>query len=266
MLQLYRTETSSMALPSPLRGCRTALIFLTRIPVGGDGYTDDDWRWSTAWFPFVGLLIGFFLALVWQLMTPLGPWPCAFIVIGLAMLITGGFHEDGLADTADALGGAYDREKLFVILKDSRVGAFGAMTLCVMIGLRASLLAALDQFAPIALILTECLSRLTPIWLMVCMPYVSADAQAKSRQVARARWSQVLVATVLAAIPCALLLWTQSLSISKGIALVLATLCAGMLCGWRFYRRAGGITGDFLGALQQVSQIVMLAVLLWPEA
>ena len=253
-----------MPLPSPLRGCRTALIFLTRIPVGGDGYTESDWRWSTAWFPFVGMLIGICLALTWDLLSPLGPWPCAFIVMGLAMLITGGFHEDGLADTADALGGAYTREKLFVILKDSRVGAFGAMALCIAIGLRASLLAELDEGAPVALILTESLSRLTPIWLMVVMPYVSADAQAKSRQIARATWSQGVLATCLAALPCAVLLWGRSISATQIIGLVVAGIVCGVLCGWRFHRRAGGITGDFLGSVQQLSQIAMLAVLLWP--
>lgn len=255
-----------MPMPSPLRGCRTAIIFLTRIPVGGDGYREDDWRWSTAWFPFVGLLIGLFLALVWLLLAPLGPWPCAFVIIGLAMLITGGFHEDGLADTADALGGAYDREKLFVILKDSRVGAFGAMALCVTIGLRAALLAELDEAAPVALILTESLSRLVPIWLMVFMPYVSADEQAKSRQVARARWSHVWVATVLGSIPCVTLFWSQQLSASQWVVLVVSCAACGLVCGWRFHRRAGGLTGDFLGAVQQLSQLVMLAVLLWPEA
>ena len=263
-MQLYRIEKDEMPLPSPLRGCRTAFIFLTRIPVGGDGYTENDWRWSTAWFPFVGLMIGICLALTWKLLSPLGPWPCAFVVIGLAMMVTGGFHEDGLADTADALGGAYNREKLFVILKDSRVGAFGAMALCVAIGLRASLLAELDAAAPVALVITESLSRLTPIWLMMIMPYVSADEQAKSRQVARARCSQGILATCLAAVPCAVFWWVGDLSTFKCIWLVIAGIICGSICGWRFQRRAGGITGDFLGSVQQLSQIVMLAVLLWP--
>ena len=228
-----------MPLPSPLRGCRTAFIFLTRIPVGGDGYTENDWRWSTAWFPFVGLMIGICLALTWKLLSPLGPWPCAFVVIGLAMMVTGGFHEDGLADTADALGGAYNREKLFVILKDSRVGAFGAMALCVAIGLRASLLAELDAAAPVALVITESLSRLTPIWLMVIMPYVSADEQAKSRQVARARCSQGIPRP--ACCGQRRILGVGDLSTFKCIARhSWHHLCS--ICGWRFQRRAGGIT------------------------
>ena len=78
------------------------------------------------------------------------------------MMITSGFHEDGLADTADALGGAFSREKLFLILKDSRVGAFGAMALFVSLGLRAALLAELNDRAPVALILTECLASGRP--------------------------------------------------------------------------------------------------------
>ena len=254
-----------MPLPSPLRGCRTAIIFLTRIPVGGSAYRDNDWQWSTAWFPFIGFLIGLILALVCYLLAPLGPWVCAFTAIGLGMLITGGFHEDGLADTADALGGAYNREKLFVILKDSRIGAFGAMALCVSLGLRAALLAGLDQAAPQALILTESLSRLTPIWLMIFMPYVSSDEQAKSRQVARARWIHVLVATGLATMPCSILYMSGYLTVSSCAELVIAGLISGLVCGWRFHRRAGGITGDFLGAVQQISQLAMLAVLLWPE-
>ena len=251
-------------MPSPIRGFRAALIFLTRIPVGGDGYRDEDWRWSTAWFPFVGTLIGLCLAGVWLSLAPLGVWPCAFIVIGVAMMVTGGFHEDGLADTADAMGGAYDRQKLFVILKDSRVGAFGAMALFVTLGLRASLLAGLDKSAPIALILTECLSRLTPIWLMVLMPYVTADAEAKSRQVTRAQLAQGLLATFFSASTCAAAFWYQLITFQQLVGLVAAIIITGLICGWRFHRRAGGITGDFLGAAQQIGQVIMLAVLLWP--
>lgn len=253
-----------MPTPSPIRGFRAALIFLTRIPVGGEGYRDEDWRWSTAWFPFVGALIGIALASIWALLSPLGAWPCAFIVMGVAMMITGGFHEDGLADTADALGGAYDRKKLFVILKDSRVGAFGAMALFISLGLRASLLAGLDESAPIALILTESLSRLAPIWLMVIMPYVTADAEAKSRQVTRAQLPQGLLATFFSALTCLAVFWFQMVNVQQMLGLAGAIIFTGLICGWRFHRRAGGITGDFLGAAQQVGQVIMLAVLLWP--
>ena len=145
-----------------LRGFRTAFIFLTRIPVGGKDYREADWRWSTAWFPAVGACLGFGLAALWITCQTLGPLPSAFLVTGVSMLLTGGFHEDGLADTADAMGGAYTRERLLEILKDSRIGAFGAMALFVALGLKVALLAQLNAAAPIALVITECLSRVVP--------------------------------------------------------------------------------------------------------
>ena len=152
-----------------LRGFRTAFIFLTRIPVGGKDYQEADWRWSTAWFPAVGACLGG-LAALWITCQTLRPLPSAFLVTGVSML-TGGFHEDGLADTADAMGGLTLRERLLEILKDSRIGAFGAVALFVALGLKVALLAQLNAAAPIALVITECLSRVVPIWLMVCLPY-----------------------------------------------------------------------------------------------
>ena len=102
-----------MTAPPFLRGFRCAIIFLTRVPVGGDGYRDADWRWSTGWFPVIGLLIGLLLASLWWLCSPrLSPWTIAALSLSISQLLTGGFHEDGLADTADALGGAYTGERI----------------------------------------------------------------------------------------------------------------------------------------------------------
>ena len=113
----------------------------------------------------------------------------------MSILLTGAFHEDGLADTADALGGAYDREKVFVILKDFRIGAFGALALVISIAFRLVLLAGLGSAAPAALVLAHCLARVGPVWLMVALPYVSGEG-ARNRQVARAGTSQAVMATV----------------------------------------------------------------------
>lgn len=247
-----------MRTPPILRGSRAAFIFLTRIPVGGEDYRDDDWRWATAWFPGVGAFLGLSLALLWLATASLGPWPCAFIVMGASMLLTGGFHEDGLADTADAMGGAYDRERLLEILKDSRVGAFGAMALFVSLGLKASLLAKLDTMAPAALIATECLSRVTPIWLMVGLPYVTNDAQSRSRQVTRAGLPQLLLATVIGLSMLGLGWWSGHLNTTMLAGIALAMTLTPAICAWRFHTRAGGITGDFLGATQQLTQLALL--------
>ncbi|MEE2757731.1 MAG: adenosylcobinamide-GDP ribazoletransferase [Myxococcota bacterium] len=247
-----------MRLPPILRGSRTAFIFLTRIPVGGQDYRDADWRWSTAWFPAVGAFLGLALAFLWLAIASLGSWVSAFLVLGVSLLLTGGFHEDGLADTADAMGGAYDRDRLLEILKDSRVGAFGAMALFVSLGLKVALLARLDTHAPTALVVTECLSRVTPIWLMVGMPYVTNDAQSRSRQVTRAGFPQLVFATAIGFSMVGLGWWFGYLTADILLGLTLAMTLTPALCAWRFYRRTGGITGDFLGATQQLTQLALL--------
>ncbi len=268
-----------------LRGARAALVFLTRVPVGGFPYSAEEWRWASAWFPLVGLMIGGVCAVVWGLVAPLGPWVAALTVLVASILLTGAFHEDGLADTADALGGAYDRAKIFVILKDSRVGAFGALALVISIAFRLVLLAQLGITAPAALLLAHCLARVGPVWLMVAMPYVS-DAAAKSRQVTRGGVAQGVLATAVGmAVPVALVAaggaagaaavvaagqgagsggWGLIAGINGASALAAfaAMALSTALCGWRFRARAGGVTGDFLGAAEQVNEIVILFTIL----
>lgn len=245
-----------------LRGGRAAFVFLTRVPVGGFPYNRQDWQWSSGWFPFVGAVLGVgYAGLWWAVAGSLGPWVAAALVVSASMLVTGGFHEDGLADTADALGGAYDREKLFVILKDSRVGAFGAMALFAVLSLRVVLLARIDTAAPFALVVTECLSRAVPIWLMKALPYVSQDEVSKSRQVTRGQLPQAALAT---AWPAAVLSlgWAEGwLSLPQMAGLVGVAVTIGLVTGWRYRVRAGGITGDFLGATQQIGVCGLLMVL-----
>jgi len=113
-----------------LRGLPAAFGFLTRLPVGGFPFSPDELRWSSAHFPLVGAVLGAALAAVMMLSARAGTVVAATLAVSAGMLLTGAFHEDGLADTADALGGATDRDKLFVILRDSRIGSFGAAALC----------------------------------------------------------------------------------------------------------------------------------------
>lgn len=245
-----------------LRGARGAFVFLTRVPVGGFPYSAQEWRWASAWFPLVGLVVGTVCAAVWWLATPLGPWVAAITVLVASILVTGAFHEDGLADTADALGGAHDRTKIFVILKDSRVGAFGALALVVSIAFRLVLLAGLAGVAPAALILAHCLARLGPVWLMVAMPYVS-DAAAKSRQITRAGVAQGVLATAAGvAVAGAVVLVGGAVNAAAALAAFAAMALATAFCGRRFHARADGVTGDFLGATEQVNEIVILFTIL----
>jgi adenosylcobinamide-GDP ribazoletransferase len=249
---------------SAVRGFRAAFAFLTRIPVGGFPYSEDDWRWSIAHFPLVGAVLGLLQAALAAVLLPhVGAVPTAFLVLGFALLLTGAFHEDGLADSADALGGAYDRERIFVILKDSRIGTFGAAALFVALGLRVALLVALGSSMPVGLLLSQAVARTPPIWLMRVLPYVSTDASSKSRLVVRARTLQVVVATIWSVVLLGAVVGLQLIEAARALAL-LATLAAStFVAGWRFHVRAGGITGDFLGATEQLAELVVLLVLVW---
>jgi adenosylcobinamide-GDP ribazoletransferase len=251
-----------VTLPAPLRGARAAFFFLTRIPVRGYPYSDREWRWAAGWFPFVGLCLGVVLAGVWRLAQILGPLPAAALVLTASLLLTGAFHEDGLADTADALGGAHTRERVFEILKDSRIGTFGAAALGISLLLRASLLVRLGSASESALVLTQCLSRAPPVWLMSALPYVGASAS-KSRYVVNGSVVQAVFATVWPAGLVILCLVHGALSPLEAVWLILACAAGTIACGWRFARRAGGITGDFLGATQQVTESIALIVLAW---
>ena len=163
-----------------LRGARAAVVFLTRLPVGGFPYTEAEWRWSSAWLPAVGALVGAASAGVWLLLEPAGAAVAAAFAVTASVLLTGGFHEDGLADTADALGGGADPETVLRILKDPRVGSFGALALVVSVLLRVALLASLARAAPVALVVAHTLARVGPVWLMVTLAYVTGEG-AKSR-------------------------------------------------------------------------------------
>lgn len=244
-----------MSVPSPLRSARAAFAFLTRLPIGGHPYTEHEMSWSPAWFPLVGLVVGLGLAGVWMLGVRLGAWPAAALVLAAGMLATGAFHEDGLADSADALGGATSRERVFEILKDSRIGTFGAAALMISLLLRASAWVELGPRATHALVLTQCLSRVPPVWLMAALPYVSGSAS-KSRSVVSGSWLQAGLATVWPAGLLIVAIATGALGVSGAVWLVVIGMAAAAVCGWYFWARVGGVTGDFLGATQQVVEAV----------
>src|SRR5437773_687292 len=186
-----------------------------------------------------------------------GPVVSAALAVSAGMLRTGAFHEDGLADTADALGGASDREKLFVILRDSRIGTFGAAALCMALLLRVALLSALAGLAPLALLLTQALARLPPVWMMAILPSVSPEG-AKSSAVVRAGAAQVAVASGWIALLFGAAAVTGFLDWRLLVGLLAIAGLTAVACGVRFMRRAGGLTGDFLGATEQLVECPLL--------
>jgi len=240
------------------RSLRAAFVFLTRIPVGGFPFRAEERRAAVAWFPVVGLALGVLLATVHVLLSPLGPWAAASLTLGVQLLLTGGFHEDGLADTADGLGGAFDRAGVLRILKDSRVGAYGAMALMVALLSRVALLVTLGGAAPLGWVLSQSIARTPPVWLLWAMPYATPEGTARGRDLSSPSLRHVVFATLSAT-----LLISVAMPLARGVSLTVALVTLALLCAWRFRVRVGGITGDFLGATEQLGEITVLAVLAW---
>lgn len=245
-----------------LRGARAAVLFLTTVPVGGGPrLTAEDWRWSAAWFSLVGSALGLGLAGVWVLVRPLGSLPAAALVVAAAALATGALHEDGLADTADALGGVADRDRVLAILKDSRIGAYGAVAVALSVTLRIVLLAELEAQAVWALIVSHGLARTAPVWLVWALPYVTPSGAAKGRRFTETTWRQVVVVTLWPALVLGLLVALGRLTLGAALAAVASVVMVGVVCGTLFARRVGGVTGDFLGAAEQASECAALVAL-----
>lgn len=232
--------------------------------MGGYPYTAEEWAWAPAYFPAVGCALGIVLAVLHRALWPLGSMPDAVLVVAASMLLTGALHEDGLADTMDALGGGTDPDRIVAILKDSRIGSFGACALLVSVTGRMALLARLGPGAAWALPLAGCAARLGPVWQMALLPYAS-KAGAKNTHLAGTRMPQALVATAwFAAVGVA-----ASLAHGPGPGRMLALGAVVAATGWAtavvYRRRLGGFTGDFLGATEQLGEIAAYAALAWSE-
>jgi adenosylcobinamide-GDP ribazoletransferase len=245
-----------------------ALQFLTRVPVPAwVGYEPDWLNASARHFPLVGLCVGVSAAIVLTLASRfvLGD-PAVWVAMALALLLTGAFHEDGLADTFDALGGSASRERALEIMKDSRLGTYGVAALVVVLALKASLLASMPvASACAAWVLAHTASRAVPVVLIRLLPYAGDVSESKAKPMAQGvSRSSVHVALLwVAFVAVALVLWRGAWLWGIVWALVAAVL-VGWGCQRWFARRLGGITGDTLGAAQQLTELAML--LAWVAA
>ncbi|HEV3193464.1 MAG TPA: adenosylcobinamide-GDP ribazoletransferase, partial [Polyangiaceae bacterium] len=200
------------------RAARAALVFLTRLPVGNSLSSTADHTWAPAHFPLVGLLLGCVLAILHSALRRLGTLPDATLVIAVSLVVTGALHEDGLADTSDALYGASERQRVLEILKDSRIGTFGACALVVSIVGRIVLLSQLGRAAGWALPIVGCAARVAPVWQMIALPHLGGPS-AKSRHVQGARMPQALAATAWFVLASAGLVAFRVVSIGRMAAL-----------------------------------------------
>jgi len=240
-----------------------AMGFFTRIPMPKWVNIDaEKLNQASRYFGLVGLLIGVLSALVYSAMLYWVSPSVAIIVAMIAsVLLTGGFHEDGLADTADGLGGGWTIEAKLNIMKDSRLGSYGALALILCLLLKWQLLSELALFDPnsvsLALILGHTLSRVVAASFIFSEQYVSADSTSKSKPLAMQQGINEL-SILLATGVLALLLVSimQAFVLISGLIVVRFTLVR-----W-FNKQIGGYTGDTLGATQQITEVVSYLLLL----
>jgi adenosylcobinamide-GDP ribazoletransferase len=258
-----------------------AVQFFTRIPITGRlagwvGYSPEMLRASAAHFPGIGVVVGAVGAAVYALLqwllpdTTFAPLVAAVLSTVATVLLTGGFHEDGLADVADGLGGSADRARALEIMKDSRIGAFGAMALVLALLCKLALLAILGSvegastgadaapmsswYVGVALWTGHVVSRFLPLLIIRLLPHVGDTASSKSKPLA----DQISLGSLLIAVGwCFSAVALASLALDAINLIVACSFSVLALLGMAqlFKHRLQGFTGDCLGATQQVCEI-----------
>ena len=237
-----------------LRDLRLAVQFLTRVPVGRvEAPADGDLSAASAWFPAVGLLVGGVAVAVRAGLEPLlGVAPATVAAVLATILVTGAFHEDGLADSADGVWGGWTTQRRLEIMRDSRLGTYGVCALVGDLALRTTLLAALPlgDFAR-AVVAAHVVGRVAPMLLVAWLPPARADGQGvRNGRLGPAGWV-VAGGTALVVVVAAAGLWAP---------LVVAAAAAGVwLVGRVAHRKLGGVTGDILGAGVRVGALLVVA-------
>jgi adenosylcobinamide-GDP ribazoletransferase len=254
-----------------------ALRFLTRIPVpqardseraefldeveeevaAGDAPLLKPLGRTVRAFPLIGALLGIAAGLAFAIATGLGlpVLVAGVIAIALLALATGALHEDGLADMADGFGGGHNAEKKLAIMRDSRIGAYGVITLVLVLAAKVGALADLADIGVVmsSLICAAAASRAAMPAMMRWLEPARSDGlgAAAGRPAAEHVWTGIVIAAIL----CVLLLtW------SGVVAMLIAALSA-MAVGVLARRQIGGHTGDVLGATQQISELIFLLTL-----
>jgi adenosylcobinamide-GDP ribazoletransferase len=261
-----------MNLRHELRLVLVALQFLTRVPVRLQAF-DPAWLHASArHFPLIGMAVGGFGAAVWWAASMVWP-PAVAVLLSMAATIvaTGAFHEDGLADTCDGLGGAVARDKALAIMKDSRLGSYGAVGLGLTLALKAAALVALsgqgDGAAALmvaTMLWSHTASRAAAVLLASALRYAGDPEHAKAKPMA----TEVSRAGAAVAVGWALLVGAPFVAVvgpAAGGAALAAVIAVAWTCARWFRHRLGGYTGDTLGATQQWSELAaVLAVLAVP--
>ncbi|TAA47676.1 adenosylcobinamide-GDP ribazoletransferase [Corallincola spongiicola] len=229
-----------------------AVQFLTRVPVVIPGEFDPRWlSRCCVYFPVVGSLIGLAAAAVYLLcVDALGTTIGVMLSMAASVLITGAFHEDGLADTCDGLGGGLDCAHKLRIMKDSRIGTYGAIGLFMVLMLKAASLTQLQS--ALIIVVAHAVSRSFSVSFIFNLKYVADAESSKSKPLATRLSALGLLFTMSwAALMLAFIPW--QMAVASLICLVILRVILQQF----YIRQIGGYTGDTLGAAQQLSELII---------
>jgi adenosylcobinamide-GDP ribazoletransferase len=234
----------------------TALVFFTRVPITLNNFAEADLNKSTRYFPLIGILVGAFGALVFWLSDLLLPLEVAVLLsMAATILVTGAFHEDGLADATDGLGGGWSKEQVLTIMVDSRLGSYGAIGLLLVILTKYQALSyQVASLIPISLIAGHALSRLCAVLVMATQSYVKGEGKSKPLAT-QLQLPELIAATFFGLLPIAFM----------KLHVLLALIPVVIVWCWfsvKIKRRIGGYTGDCLGAMQQLTEVAFYVGLL----
>ena len=230
-----------------------ALSFYSRIPVKRPlDYSSENMNKSTRFFPLIGLIVGGIGALVfWGTSFLFPPFLAVILSTAATIYITGAFHEDGFADFCDGFGGGYTPEKIITIMKDSRIGTYGAAGLLLILSAKIGTLSSIDIYKiPLVIITAHGLSRVMPVVVIFTSNYVRDDISSKIKPIGKKGSTGDLISAII--FGSGLLLFFPW----KFIVLVIPLLLI-ITFTFRKYiiRKIGGYTGDCLGALQQICEL-----------
>ena len=247
----------------------TAVQFYTRIPLPAwVGHAAPQLDQATRYLPAVGICVGALAAAVLWVCAQMLPLPLAVVLSMVSgILATGAFHEDGLSDFADGMGGGYTREKILAIMKDPRIGAYGAIALVLTLLIKYQALLALCGTRPLAyaaaaLIAAHGVSRLMAVSLMLTQRYVREDDSARAKPAA----GKLNLASFTIALASGIAALCVPLAAGASAATLLTALVAAVLMriylAWLLQKKLGGYTGDCLGAVQQLTEVAFYLGLL----
>lgn len=250
-----------------------ALGFFTRIPVPSfSHFQESDLNHASKYFPLIGIIVGGIGASSFYIAHLFFPQSIAVLVsMATTIYVTGAFHEDGLADSADGLGGGWDKDKILVIMQDSRLGTYGAVALFLMLFAKFQILNTLNPtIIAITLITAHALSRLCAAWMMQSLDYVKFNGKAKPLATKVDKIS-LLIANLFGLLPFSTMIFALIVSNHSQLTIIkfASMSLLPVFLSWFWWRQKikhwiGGYTGDCLGATQQITELgFYLGVLAW---